>query len=92
VVFVRQRRAEERHDPVAHDLVDGALVAMDRFHHVFEDGVEELPRLLRVAVSQQLHRALHVGEENRDLLALALERGLRREDPLGEMLGRVGVR
>jgi hypothetical protein len=55
-------------------------------------GSRSFRALLRVAVSQQLHRALHVGEENGDLLALALERGLRREDPLGEMLGRVGVR
>ena len=47
---MRERRAEEGHDPVAHDLVDRALVPVDRLHHSLEDGVEKLPRLLRVPV------------------------------------------
>ena len=91
MVLVGQRRAEERHDPVAHDLVDGALVAVDGLHHPLEDRVEELPRLLGVAVGQQLHRALQVGEEDRDLLALAFQGGLGGEDLLGEVLGRVAT-
>jgi hypothetical protein len=33
VILVGEGRAEERHDPVPHHLVDGALVLMDRFHH-----------------------------------------------------------
>jgi hypothetical protein len=88
-----QRRAEERHDPVAHDLVDGALVAMDRLHHVLKDGVQDLACLFGVAVGEQLHGALQVGEEDRDLPALAFQ-GLGGEDPLGEVLGgvRVGAR
>ena len=71
-----ERRAEQRHDAVAHHLVDGALVAMDGLHHPLEDGIEELARLLGIAVGEQLHRALEVGEEDGDLLALALEGGL----------------
>ena len=91
VVLVGERRAEERHDPVAHDLVDRALVAVDGLHHPLEHRVEELPRLLGVAVGEQLHRALQVGEEHGDLLALAFEGGLRGEDLLGEVLGGVGL-
>ena len=91
VILVGQRRAEERHDPVAHDLVDRALVAVDRLHHPLEDRVEELARLLGVPVGEQLHRALEVGEEHRDLLALALQGGLRGQDLLGEVLGRVAL-
>ena len=91
MVLVGDRRAEQRHDPVAHHLVDGALVAVDGLHHPLEDRVEELPRLLGVAVGEQLHRALEVGEEHRDLLALALEGGLRGEDLLGEVLRGVGL-
>src|SRR4029450_11654931 len=49
VVFVCQRRAEEGHDAVAHDLVHGALVAMDRLHHVLEHGIQELTGLLVIA-------------------------------------------
>jgi hypothetical protein len=92
VVLVGDRRAEERHDPVAHDLIDGALIAVNRLHHAFEDGVEEFARLLGVAVGEQLHRALEVGEENRDLLPLAFEGDLGGEDPLGEVLGGVAIR
>ena len=76
MILVGQRRAEQRHDAVAHDLVDGALVAVDGLHHAFEDGIEELARLLGVAVGEQLHRALEVGEEHGDLLALAFESAL----------------
>ena len=92
VVLVGERRAEERHDAVAHDLIHRALVAVDSFHHSLEHRVEDSPRLLRVAVGEKLHRALHVGEEDGDLLALALEGRLRGEDALGEVLRCVGVR
>jgi hypothetical protein len=58
---------------------------MNRLHHVLEDGIEELARLLGIAVREQLHRSSEVGEEHRDLLALALQRGLRGEDLLGQV-------
>ena len=76
VILVGNRRAEECHDPVAHDLVHRALVPVYRFHHPFENRVEKLPRLLGIAVGEQLHRALQVGEEYGDLLALAFQGGL----------------
>ena len=92
VLFQGKRRTEERHDPVAHDLVDGALVAVYGFHHQLEHRIEQRARLFRVAVGQQLHRALHIGEEDGYLLTLALEGALRRQDPVDEVLGRVAVR
>jgi hypothetical protein len=46
---------------------------MDGFHHAFKHRIEQLARLLGVAVGQQLHRALEVGEEDGNLLALALQ-------------------
>ena len=92
VVLVRQRRAEERHDPVAQHLVHRALVAVDGLHQPFQDGVEQTPRLLRIAVSQELHRPLQVREQHRDLLALALDRLAGVEDLLDEMDGRVRER
>ena len=91
VVLVGERRAEERHDPVAHHLIHRAFVAVDRLHHALQHGVEDLARLLRIAVGEELHRALEVGEEDGDLLALALEGGLGREDPLGQVLRGVGL-
>jgi len=92
VILVGQRRAEQRHDAVAHDLVHRALVAVDGLHHVLEDRIENLARLLRIAVGEQLHRALEVGEQHGHLLPLALERGLGRQDAFGEVPRRVGLR
>jgi hypothetical protein len=91
MVLVRDGRAEERHDPVAHHLVHGSLVAVDRLHHAFEHRVEELARLLGVAVGKQLHRALEIGKQHGDLLALPFERAPRGQDLLGEVLGGVGL-
>ena len=39
-VFVRNRRPEQRHDSVAENVIDGAFEAVNRFHHMFDDGVE----------------------------------------------------
>jgi hypothetical protein len=63
---------------------------MDGVHHQREDGIENLPRLFGITVGEQLHGALEVGEEDRDLLPLAFEGGLGDEDLLREVLG--GVR
>ena len=87
-----ERRAEERHDAVAHHQIHGALVVMDGVHHPLQDGIENRARLFGIAVGEQLHGALEVGEEDRDLLALALEGGLGGQDLLREVLGGVALR
>ena len=46
------------------------------------EAIEESARLFGVAVSQQLHRALEIGEQHGDPLALPLESRLRRNNPL----------
>src|SRR5262249_3148732 len=91
-VALRHRRvlagngsAEKRHDPVAHDLIDRPLISVNGLHHPLEHRVENLARLLRVTVSEKLHRALEIGEEHSDLLALAFEGTLGSEDLLGEV-------
>jgi hypothetical protein len=91
VVLVGDRRAEQGHDPVTHHLVDGALVTVDGFHHPLEHWIEELPGLLGVSVGEELHGALEVGEEDSDLLALALEGGLRGENPFGQVFRRINL-
>ena len=78
MVLVRDRRAEERHDAVAGELVDRALEAVDARGEDGEEAVHDrLPRL-GVELLGQLHRALDVGEQDRDLLALAVPDGGRR--------------
>ncbi len=74
VILMGKRRAEQRHDPVAHHLVHRTFVVVHRFHHMLDDRIEKFTRLLRITVSEQLHRSFHVGEQHRDLLALAFER------------------
>ena len=73
MILVGDRRAEEGHNPIAHNPVHGALIAVDRLDHAFEHRVEELLRVLRVAVSKQLHRALNIREQHGDLLPLTLK-------------------
>ena len=53
MILVGDRRAEERHDAVAHNPVHGPLVAVDCLDHAFEHRVEELLRILGVAVRNQ---------------------------------------
>src|SRR5215510_13394624 len=90
MVFMGDGGAEQRHDAVAHDLVDRPLVAVHRCHHAFQHGIEELPGLLGITVSQQFHRALQVRKQHRDLLALAFQGTAGEQDLLREIHGRVG--
>ncbi len=82
MILVRQWRAEERHDPITHDLVDRALVEVNGFHHEREHRVENRASLLWIAIGQELHRALHVREENGHLLALSFQDLAQGEDLL----------
>ena len=71
VVLVRDRGAEQGHDPVAGELVDRPFVAVDAFAEDREEPVHDPPPLLRIQRGGEVHRLLDVGEQDRDLLALA---------------------
>ena len=86
VVFAGERRPEEGHDSVAHDLIHHALVAVNRLHHPLEHWIQDFSRLLGIAVGKQFHRALEIREKHRHLLALALKGALGGEDLLGQVL------
>jgi hypothetical protein len=93
VVFLGERRSEERHDPIAHHLVHRALVVPDGLHHALEQGVEDLAGFFRIAVGEELHGGLHVGEQHRHVLALCLQRRTARtDDLLGRIRGPIGGR
>ena len=77
MVLVRDRRAEQRHDPVAGVLVDRALEAVNALGEDREEAIHDPVPLLGIDLLGELHRALHVGEEHRHLLPLAFEGGLR---------------
>ena len=72
VVLVGDRGAEDGHDPVAGELVDGALEALDRLGQDREEALHDLAPLLGVLLLGEVHRAADVGEQHRHLLALAV--------------------
>ena len=75
MILVRDRRAEQRHDPVAGELVDRPLEAVNALGEDREEAIHDPVPLLGIDLLGELHRALHVGEEDRHLLALAFEGG-----------------
>jgi hypothetical protein len=89
MVLMGDRRPEQGHNAVAHDLVHGAFIAVHGLHHAFEHGVEELAGFFGITIGQQLQGAFEIGEEHGHLLALAFQGGFRRQDLLGEMRGGV---
>src|SRR5262249_46379453 len=90
VIFMSNRGAEQGHDTVASVLVHRALQAMHTVGENREETIENLMPLFGIKLLGQLHRALHIGEQYGDLFALAFKRGLRLQDFLGEVFGRVG--
>ena len=89
MVLVGDRRAEERHDAVAEELVHRAFVPVHLGQHELERARHQRVHVLGVEPRRERGEAGDVHEEDGDLLALALEGGLRGEDALGEVLGRV---
>ena len=71
MILVRDRCTEKRHDSVAQNFIDGALVAMDRTHHRFDSGIKNTMRVFRVGALNKLERSTYVGKQNRYLLAFA---------------------
>ena len=92
MVLMGHRRAKQRHNAIAHDLVHRAFVAVHGRHHALQHGIEELPGLLGIAVGEQFHGAFEVGKQHGDLLALAFQGASGGEDLLGEIGRGVGER
>ena len=91
MVFVRDRRTEQRHDAVAGELVDEALEALDTVREDLKKAVHDPRPLFRVHLFRHLHRALDVGEQHRHLLAFAFEGGTRGQDLVGQVFRGVRV-
>jgi hypothetical protein len=89
MILVGDRRAEQRHDSVAGELIDGALEPMDAFAEDREEAIHDPVPFLGINLLE-LHRALHVSEDDRHLLALALEGAAGSQDLLGEVFRGVG--
>jgi hypothetical protein len=71
VVLVGDRSAEQREDAVAGRLHDIAVVVMGCVDHQLQRRVEDRASFFGVNVLHQIHRALDVGKQRCDRLALA---------------------
>ncbi len=75
MVLVRNRRAEQCEDAVAGRLHDVTVVALHRVDHQLEGGINNCARLFGIEVLLELGRALDVGKQRGDRLALSVCRG-----------------
>jgi len=91
VILMRERRAKESHCAVAPRLIHRSFEVVNRLHHPRNHGIQQFAGVFGITVSEQLHGAFEVGEENCDVLALAFQGRPGGKDLLGEMLGGVGL-
>jgi hypothetical protein len=58
---------------------------MHRRQHPFQDGIQELPGFLGIAVGEEFHRTFEIGKEYSHLLALAFEGTAGGQNLLGQV-------
>ena len=90
VVLVGNGRPKERHDAVAQDLVDGALVAVHGVHHAVDGGIEELLGRFGIQAANELGRVFDIRKEHGHLLTLAFQGAAGGQDFLREIGRGVG--
>ena len=73
MILVGERSAEHREDAVAGRLHYVAVVAMDRSDHQLQRGIDDGASFLRIEVLLQFGRALDIGKQGGDGLALAVD-------------------
>ena len=71
MVLVGNRGAEEREDPVAGGLHNVAVVAPNCVDHKLQRRVDQGAGFFGIEILLQLRRALDIGEQHGDQLALA---------------------
>src|SRR5229473_2496838 len=71
-VLVRDRRAEQRHQPVTAVLVNSAFETMNLGCDQFEAAPHNLMDILRIELLGHRGKSSKIAEQHRDLAALAL--------------------
>ena len=67
VVFKGEGRAEQRHQPIAHELVDCTAVALYHCRGPIEQLVHDFAESLGFQRGSETHRLHDIGEKDRDL-------------------------
>jgi hypothetical protein len=73
VILVRDGRPEQRHEPVAEELVDRALIAVHLAQRAPEEPVDDQVKLLRAQLRRQGARPHDVAEQHAHVLALTFD-------------------
>ncbi len=90
VIFMGDGRPEQGHDPVAPELADRALEAVDFIHQDPAAAVHDPVDVLRVELLRDGREPGHVGEHDRHQLALPFQGTARGQDLIGQVFGGVG--
>ena len=85
VVLMRDRRPEQRHEPIAEELVDRALIPVHLGQRDLEEAVDHQVELLRPQLRRQRAGADYVAEQDAHLLALTLDGAPHSRDLLTDM-------
>ena len=73
VIFVRDRRAEQRHDSAARILIHGSLEPVYSLGENGEEPVDNLVPFFGIQALGEFHRAFHVGKEHGHEFAFTLQ-------------------
>jgi hypothetical protein len=85
MVLMRDRRPEQRHEPIAEELVDRALITVHLGQRGLEEPVDHQVELLRAQLRRQRTRAHDVAKQHAHLLALTLDSTADGQDLLADM-------
>ncbi len=91
MVLTGHRRAEERHEAVAEELIHRPAVAMNLGEGQLEEALEEGMHGLRAQPLGEHRRPGEIAEEHGDLLPLAFHRAPRGQDAVGQVRRRIGL-
>src|SRR5208337_1763153 len=86
-VLVRNRRSEQRHEPVAAVLVDGAFEAVNFGGDQLEAALNDAMDLLGIELLAERGEVRDITEQDGHLPPLAFQRGASAQDLLGKMVG-----
>src|SRR5215510_3490579 len=72
MIFMGKRRAKEGKDPVAQSLRHVTFIAVDCIHHELQSRVDNRAGLFGIEPFDERRRALEIGKQRGDGLALAI--------------------
>ena len=90
MILVSYGSAEEGHDTIAPELVDGSLVPVDLIHQDTETAVHDLVDILRIELLGHGSEARHIREEDGHELPFTLDGAAGGKDLVGQKFGGVG--